>query len=400
MRNSQCATQSEPASRPVIWKRSLLVALLLVLQACAARPYGDIDTLLADLADLHGSRPDIVTPDDVHYLTDQQKSEFLDYFNRLELSAYPAHQRLYFYMKDKESGFNYQTETLPAAETLETNSGNCLSLAIRTTALAQLVGLDVGWQLMSEAPVYDLTGPYVEKGVHVRSVVYSLEHSQSDGDDRLNPFNRGITIDYFRSGRERFVANLSYESYVALFYRNVAVEALRKGDVDLAYWNAVESLRFAPDHPDALNTLAVINRQQGRYDEAEQIYRYAISHADDKLTVLKNYRSLLAIMGREADARRIERQLMSMPDSSPFHWYQVAQSAMEEGDYPRAIEFFYKALEVAPYLHEAYAGIASANYQLGNIHSARLALTEAMEQASRRSAQRVYKSKMAAYYSD
>lgn len=375
--------------------------LLIALPACTVMPAAQdraIVPLLVQAGEYHGTRPHLPTPADVHHLTVQQQQHFLDYFHSSVREAVPPPDRLYSYLQRSETGFEYSNETLMASAAIALNSGNCLSLAIKTTALAQLVGLEVGWQLLSDAPVYDLRGPFVEKGVHVRSLIYNPVWEEGARWHDPGPYSIGITIDYLPTGRERFIKNIRYEDYLAMYYRNLAVESLRSGDSDLAWWYAMEALEYAVDHPDALNTLAVISRQQGRHDVAEEIYRYAISRADDKLTLLKNYRSLLASKGRLVDAARIEAQLEAIPDTSPFNWYQVANSAFDEQDYRRAIRYYQRALTLAPYLHEAYLGIATAWYQLGQQDRAEQALRQAIAQASRRSSRKAYETKLAAYY--
>lgn len=382
----------------------LLAALVLsTLQACVAVPAREndrMDALLAEAGLSHGKRPRMPSPGDIHHLTAEQQRDFLEYFHSEGLAAYPPHRRLFYYLQDRESGFEYRSDTLKASDALELNSGNCLTLAIKTTALARLAGLEVGWQLMNDGPVYDVSGPFVEKGVHVRTAVYGAGRTADQDDQMLGSSPVGSTIDYLRTGRPRFVMNLSYEEYVAMYYRNLAVESLRDGDDDLAHWYSVESLRYTADHPDALNTLAVINRQAGRHGLAERIYLYAIERADNKLTLLKNYRTLLASQGRDREARRVEQRLRAMPDGSPFRWYRVAQSAFDDGDFRRAIDYYRRALALAPYLHEAHMGIASASYQLGRPGEAREALRNALELTSRRSSRKVYEAKMAAYYTD
>lgn len=81
-------------------------------------------------------------------------------------------------------------------------------------------------------------------------------------------------------------------------------------------------------------------------------------------------------------------------------WYRVAHSAFEDGDFRRVIEYYQRALMLAPYLHEAHMGIASSWYQLGRQEEAEQALRSALELTSRRSSRKVYEAKLAAYYAD
>lgn len=371
----------------------LPLVCVLLLQACAqvtTAPAASAPPWFGD-SSRFGAPAVIVTPDALHRLPPEQESAFLEYYHHPSRAQVSPHFRLYTYLENLVNSFEYQSETRTAAETLASKGGNCLSLAILTTALAQLAGVEISYQLMDDRPVFEYQGSVVIKGVHVSSLVYNPEWSEVAG---ALGMSSGIRIDYFPELRGRFLANLDRNGYLALYYDNVASDAISRGDYDTAYWNLLESLHYAPDRGASLNMLAVVNRRKGDDATAEGIYRYGIAQADDKLSLLKNYHTLLVANGRHEEAKAIERRLDSMEDPSPLHWLQLARASHANGDWNAAIAYYRRVLKVAPYMHEVHLGIAQAYHASGELRRAESELGMAVSLANRVSTRNLYKAKL------
>lgn len=375
----------------IFWIASIVLASLSSCSVFEAKNPQHPSAVLTSLASPFGPKPAIISPQEFHHINAAQAREFLRYFESPAQAQTPRYRRLANYIVQRVESFEYNADTLTAEQVLQTNSGNCLSLAIMTSALARIVGIEVSYQLMDDEPVFEFNASTVLKGVHVRSKLLNSEWSPAK-DFLYVP--SGISIDYFPTGRARFISNMRKQDYYAMYYRNLAVESLQRQDFNAAYWMSMESLKYAPEHSDSLNMLAVINRRMGQTEAAEQVYLYAIAQAQDKLSLLKNYRLLLLSQNRLEEAGAIDQRLARMDDPSPFNWYHLARDSYEEGDYERAISYYRKALELAPYLHEASLGIALSNYALGRVGQADSAFLAAIENAgSNRSRQR-YKEKL------
>lgn len=374
---------------------SCLLLLLLLLQACAqvatapaVEPpwFGDSSRF--------GPRPALTTPDELHRLELEQQQAFLNHFHHPSRAHVPAHVRLAQYVENQVGSYQYSPDTLTAAEVLQRNSGNCLSLAIVTTALAELAGVDIRYQLMDDQPVYEYQGNVVIRGWHISAIVVNPEREAFTGAFAGLTTSPGIRIDYFPELRGRFLANLDRNGYLALYYDNIASDAIARGDYATAYWNLRESLRYIPDHGASLNMLAVIHRRTGDPTTAEAIYRYGIAHADDKLSLLKNYHTLLVTQDRQAEADVIEHQLDTMEDPSPLHWLQLARASQANGDWNGAIEYYRRVLRLAPYMHEVHLALAQAYHASGELRRAESELTEAVSLANRVSTRNLYKAKL------
>src|SRR5262249_18473979 len=80
---------------------------------------------------------------------------------------------------------------------------------------------------------------------------------------------------------------------------------------------------LGPEHPDtanSLNNLAALYYSQGRYAEAEPLYRRALGpEHPHTVKVLENYAALLREMGREDEVDELEARgaLRRGPDSGP-----------------------------------------------------------------------------------
>lgn len=377
--------------------------LLMLLQACAAHVKKPVSVEahasavslqgIDASAELFGDRPVIPSTDQLLALSEQQQAEFIAFLNSPLTQSVPMYQRVADYLVNITSAFNYQGETLTAASALQARSGNCLSLALLTTALADMANVKIGYQLLDDLPVYEYYGSIIEKGVHVRSLLYG---PQSTADAENASRHTILKVDYFPSGNRRLVANLARNSFIAMYYTNHAAEALISADLDTAYWYVRESLEFAPANAEAINMLAVLHKRKGNVAVAEQLYRYGIAHADNKLSILKNYKVLLENANRHEEAAAIGLQLAALDDPSPFNWLQQARYAYEAGDFSAAIGYYNRALKLAPYLHQAYVGIAISLHELGDDEAARRSLQQALAIVYKPSTKVRYEAKLAA----
>jgi tetratricopeptide (TPR) repeat protein len=82
-------------------------------------------------------------------------------------------------------------------------------------------------------------------------------------------------LDVFRRGAEKF-------PQIAEAHYFVAIAARGKGDYDLAETSLKKSLSLEPDNPDALAQLGFVTGERGRFAEAEQLLRRALTFSRDK----------------------------------------------------------------------------------------------------------------------
>ena len=386
----------------------LTLILLSVLAACSSAPVAiplvDL-TIVEDAKDNFPSLNSTQFGEELHFekedeilaLNSEQKKHFLDYYNSHSNSKKPGHQRVYEYLQDFGTDFKYGNFTSNAESTLGNASGNCMSLAVLTTAFAHTANIDIKYQLVNRVPIFQEYGSVVFNAQHIRSIIYEPKPDLNSG---VVIWRSKAIIDYYPSNNTFVNGFVSKTEFIAMYYRNLAAEALSRDENNRAYWLLKRSLDVEPENAEAINSLAVIHRRVGDYAKAEELYKYGIKNAFNKIVLLKNYQVLLLTQNRTADAERIAKELENLEDLNPFNWLLAANEAFDEKNYSVAIKLYKKSIELAPYLHQGYFGIAKSEYQRGNLRASRLALEEALEQAYDRDSKSIYEAKLAVLSGD
>ena len=403
MRNEFPGETVEDITGTVKWgrmKRSAIVLLLVICSfaaGCATPEVISKDTpaYTFDLkSDLFGERPPIVSITEVHTLAAAQRESFERFFNDPKNRRRPPHKRVYDYLELVSADFSYLGETYTASEALDHAGGNCLALAILTTALAQIAEVEIEYQLVDSEPVFESGGNHIRRSLHVRSMLY--DPTWIPPENFLILSRPGIKIDYFPSDFDRFIGNIDESEYFAMYYRNVAADSIEEQDLGTAYWLLMEAFELSPTSPETLNMLAIVFDRAGDKARSEAIYRHGIKHAERRVSLLRNYSIFLKRQGRAAEAQGVSRMLSELDDPNPFDWIYAGHEAYGEGQYKRAIRLFNKSVELAPYLHEGYFGLAKAHYQLGNLERSQRELEQALVHATRSSTRTLYEAKLGA----
>ncbi len=253
----------------------LFVLLCSLLESCAVRPPVDMKSPANPKYDytshgLFGARPDIIPPHSLHTLSPDQVEEFDQYFHAPTNLKFSPTRRLYNYLEKNTQEFSYLGKTLTATEALQRQEGNCMSLAMLTTALARRVGINFDYQLMVDTPVFEQGENVIIKGVHVRTKL--LEETAPREKNVIYLSRAGIIVDYFPNGTSRFVGNLKESQYISRYYLNKDADAIESSDFTRAYWLALEALKLNDLNDSAINTLAVIYKCVGALDKAEEVY--------------------------------------------------------------------------------------------------------------------------------
>ena len=381
------------------WPVSVL--LIFLLAGCAGpqakpentnHPTPSNESALSFETEQFGEPQDILPIEDIYRLSDKQQRAFLKYFEDPRRQDIPAYERVWNYLQDITMDFGYQGETYAAAEALRKSSGNCLSLAILTTALAKLAEVDTGYQLVDSTPVFESHGNIVYKGQHVRTKLF---RPKEQDDKNFFLFSRGgLLVDYFPQPGTRFVSNISEAQYHAMYYNNLAGEAIANENYNTAFWLLRKSLELTPNNAGSINAMAIIYRRTGNLAKAEDVYKYGIENLEDKISLLRNYRVLLEQQDRHDEVRKINRTLAQLDDPSPFDWLHAGHGAYSDGQFMEAVVFYRKAAKIAPYLHESYAGMAKAYYKIGDRESAKRAFEHALEYSYRTSTRSMYEAKL------
>lgn len=329
--------------------------------------------------DLFGDPAPVADFEDMVALTPEQKQDFLEFYKAGKNQRFRPHRRIYKYLIRRLSDTDFRNQTLPASTTIETRIGNCMSLALVTTAFARLTDIDIGWQLAKTDPMYSSDSEVIYSANHIQTRLYKYPLQ-----DKPSSFTIGqpyLVIDYFTDRLPEAGTELSEREMIALVYQNLGVEALADGDLAKSFWRLKKGLEYDAANANLYNTLAVLHRRAGDNDTAETLYRFALDEFGDRLIVLRNYRKLLLAAGRHDEAEQLRDRVMRLPDPDPYPILTMGDKAAEQGNNATALSYYKKAADVAPYLHEIYVRIARIYQRQGDLKRAERALRKARKKA-------------------
>jgi tetratricopeptide (TPR) repeat protein len=232
------------------------------------------------------------------------------------------------------------------------NSGNCMSLAILTTAFSRLVGVEIDYRKMHSLPVYERHGNVILSSSHVQSVLYDPSFEPQKN---YLYFNRpAIVVDYFPQEGNIRSKILNANKFLAMYYVNKGAELYIERDMNAAFAYASKAYYLDSESVSALNLLALLHKNKGDEKTAEQLFLFAMESQDKNINILDNYVDLLKGQRRLKDANKIKQQLEKLNDPNPYHWLEKAQFARLQNEYSDAERFYRKAIKLAPYVKEAY----------------------------------------------
>lgn len=326
-----------------------------------------------------GPKPDLVNIEQVFALTTAQRRDFERFFDSHKNRSLPANKRIYKYLQRYVKNYNYFNKTLTAEQSLSQARGNCLSLAILTTALSKVVGVDTGYQLVESAPVYQKEGGIIISSQHVRSLLYAPKVPIPEG---YIPLGRsGVIIDYFPTAGSHIKRTVLEPEFHAMYYRNSAADNIINQDFDRAFWQLKEALTLYPADEHSINMMAVIHEKKGLIEFADKLYRYGLKYSTEKLDLLRNYYQFLKKQKRFAEAKNIKTKLATMKVVNPFDWINLGHIAFIQEQFSEARRYYKKALKIAPYLHQGHLGVAKSEFKLGNFNASKASMQLAKKNA-------------------
>ncbi len=340
------------------------------------------------------SNVDIPVPlySEIFTLTDAQQAEFMAYFNSEERMHIPAHMRLYQFLAADFSRFNYMGKNYTASEAYANKSGNCMSLAVLTKALADHAGIKIEFQSIVSAPVYNMDNSYMLASDHVRSFLYDPDFIEKSG---VTYFVKPhVVIDYFPSSGDIPGPRISENTFIAMFYRNLAADALLEEQYEYALALLRTALEYDATYGAVINLVAVLHRRLQQPDLAEMFYLYGLDVSTTKASLLSNYAVLQYENGNPEIAEELLQSLKQQNDKDPYLWLTFGKIALHKKQFNEAILHLSKAVTQAPYLPQLHFELAVAYYLNQNFTDARYSLEKAAELAGSGTQKQHYHAKL------
>lgn len=282
------------------------------------------------------------------------------------------------------------SRTRTAAETFAARSGNCLALVLMTAALAKASGLTVHYQLLLADDAWERSDElYIAVGhVNLRLELPSTGLASALGG--------AVVVDFLppADAARLPTRELEERSVVAMFLNNRAVESLREGRLDNAYWWAREAVRTDPEWLAGYLTLGVVYRARHRPDDALQALERVAAREPDNLPALTNRILVLRDLGRVATANTLAQRLAALDPHPPFSYFNDGMAALREGRAEVARRLFTQEVARAPNHPEFEYWLAVACSRLDDADGARRHLTRAIEASSTARDHELYTAKL------
>jgi Flp pilus assembly protein TadD len=277
------------------------------------------------------------------------------------------------------------SHTKTAVETIESGSGNCVSLANAFVAMARHAGLDA----------YYLDVKVPETWRRESDVYFQLKHVSAVV--KVAPKDY-LGIEYQWMGalssiKPRIVDD---SKAFAVYYSNRGIELLMQDRVDAAIAHLQHSIELDPDSANNWSNLGVALRRVNRLDEAEQAYLRALKQDKSDPTALSNLAILYQMTGRAELAAKYGNRLERHRRKNPYYLIDLAKSEMKAGNYELALKHARKAIGKYEDEHEFHFVAAQIYALTGDTDKAAASLKNAEHYAMSAMTKSVYSRKLEA----
>ena len=294
----------------------------------------------------------VLSENDIFALSEQQQQFFLKFYQQKVAQGYLPHEGVKLFLESSLDEFTYYGQTYTASEAMLNNSGNCMSLAILTTAFSRLVGVEMDYRKMNSLPVYEKHGNVLLSSSHVQSLLYDPSFIAEENTYYI--YRPAIVIDYFPQDSNMRSKTVNSNEFLAMYYVNKAAEFYIKEEFDKAFAYAKHAYILDINNVSSINLLALLHKKKGDIESAERLYLAAMTSKSVNISVLDNYVTLLKQQGSLKDAKEVKSQIENIYDPNPYHWLEKAQLANYNKDYSDAERYYRKVIKLAPYVKQAY----------------------------------------------
>jgi len=330
--------------------------------------------------------------EDIFFLTPEQKKEFSILFEKEIVNGSAPHKALSKVLEKRLANFTYYGETYDATTTMRLNKGNCMSLAILTTAYTKLLGLDFSYRMVSTLPIFTKKNSIILSSSHVQTLIYDPNFIAKNNTFYFS--TPSVVIDYFPSENNRTGKSFSLNTFLAMYYKNIAADALTEKDLNKSFLYANKAYQLDIKNTETINLLAVIHRRSGDSKTAESIYKAGLNQGKNSIALLSNYIMLLKSQQRTEEVNTLQKKLNQLDDPNPYQWLGEAYIAQKSGNIRQAEIYFRKSLKGAPYLNQAYMGLYKIYVKQNKLNKAHAMLVKALEWTYELDERKLYKYKL------
>ena len=235
--------------------------------------------------------------------------------------------------------------------------------------------MDISFQQMISAPVLSVEDDWFVSSDHVRTFLFAQKPASKN--KQIIALRSFIIVDYFPAAGDMVGERVTLQTFIAMFYRNLAADAIFKADYVHALALIREALQYDPEYSAVINLAALIHKMAGYHELAEQWYEYGLAVSAHKSTLLSNYAVLKQELGELELADELRTKLAQLQENDPYLLYTQGKTALLQQNSAKAVTSFEKLINRAPYVAQFHLELAKSYYQQNRFADARDALTEA-----------------------
>lgn len=326
----------------------------------------------------------------------QVKQELL----QLAANEYAAEQRakavLEYIFSFAEDGLLYDNAaTRTASETLQFGQANCLSLSILAFSMAKELGMDASFQDV-QIPEY-WTNQMGQSWLNGHVNIKLKQQDVVENSIGRSLLGSDVVIDFDPDTlKKRFPEyKIGVNRVIAMFYNNKAAIAYSEKNYAQAYRYYTAAAKADPTFAVTWSNLAILYRQHGLYDLAEDSYKHSLAIDPDSNNTLSNLAFLYRQTGDIIKAQQLESRVMQKRKHNPYYYIMLGNEALENEGTAGAISHFKHAIALDKTNHEAYFGLAKAYFIAGENNQASRYMAKAKQYALYKQDRQRYQQKLA-----
>jgi len=265
---------------------------------------------------------------------------------------------------------------------------NLASFTNLFVALAREARLDARYQIIDVPPIWDSADGWVMLNSHINVVVRGV---------RLGVVSRDYIVDFNTPEYDGAWPRHAVSDRVAfaLYYNNRAVEAMRAGDLRLAFANFKLAISKSSLVAGTWVNLGALYSRQRHYESAQAAYEQALRINPNEKSALTNLARLNDEIGNTALAETYRSRIRTYERMNPYYHYALADSAYKAGNYETALGEIEKAISLKRDDHRFYFLEGLVHYRQGDVAGARSALAIAERVSTEDTDKKRYADKLA-----
>jgi tetratricopeptide (TPR) repeat protein len=315
--------------------------------------------------------PTVLVPDVELLTVNDQMSDFLHRYVLEYDDPHMKRQLLSLAVSSKAMlGFHYNPDrTLTAEEAFSTRSGNCIAFANLFIALAREAGLKARYHEVQIPPEWDSQDETFIVSKHINVVV----------DSPRGLWEVDISGQEIKINAKRRIMKDSEAA--AMYFNNLAVEALFKDDLPTAHAYLSKAIEVGPGLADSWSNLGLVLFRNEQVRDAEMAYKTALMIDPKELSAMGNLYDLYMLEENLLAAGELEKRVERYRRENPYYLMFLSDEALAKQEFDESIELLNRAIEKKEDEHRLHFALARTQYLSGHPDAAESSLKRARELA-------------------